>query len=90
MQYRHLLCTAVPALFLSACVPMIDKQAPMPASDITRELNQSLPASARSDARMAVDWWKAYGDAQLDALVEKALADSPAIQSIEADRKSVV
>ena len=84
MQHRYLLYGLVPALFLSACVPMIDKQAPMAASDIARELNQSVPASARSDAHMALDWWKAYGDAQLDALVEKALVGSPAIRSIEA------
>jgi NodT family efflux transporter outer membrane factor (OMF) lipoprotein len=39
-------------------------------------------ASARSFAEPAAnwpkrDWWKAYGDAQLDSLVEEALRDSP-------------
>jgi NodT family efflux transporter outer membrane factor (OMF) lipoprotein len=30
------------------------------------------------------DWWKAWGDPQLDALVDKALADQPNLQTVQA------
>ena len=84
MHYRDLFIRIIPSFFLAACVPMVDKQAPMTASDISRELNQSLPLPAQGESRLATDWWKAYGDAQLDTLVEKALTGAPALKSIEA------
>lgn len=43
---------------------------------------QTLPAS---DAAWPVDtWWKAYGDVQLNALIDEALAGSPTLAQAEA------
>jgi len=56
----------------------------MAASDLSRELNRSLPAAAPGEAALTLEWWRAYGDPQLDTLVEKALADAPALKSVEA------
>lgn len=42
-------------------------------------------AAAQPGAWPRATWWHVYGDAQLDALVEKALADSPRL-AVAADR----
>jgi outer membrane protein TolC len=72
------------ALLTSAC-------ATMPAATPARVAKapeayataQTLPAS--DAAAWPVDaWWKAYGDAQLDALVDEALAGSPTLAQAEA------
>ena len=60
------------ALLLAGCANMkgIDPQA---------SLRTPAPpqASAQEVAPLAADWWKDFGDAQLDRLVEQALRDSP-------------
>jgi NodT family efflux transporter outer membrane factor (OMF) lipoprotein len=84
MKHRQILFGLIPVLFLTACVPMIDKQAPIEDIVISNELEQNVMSPTGNESHMEIDWWKAYGDAQLDALIEKALSDSPAIKSIEA------
>ncbi len=84
MKHRQLLFGLLPVLFLTACVPMIDKQSPIEASAVKSELEESVLSSIGSESHLGTEWWRAYGDAQLDALIEKALSDSPAIKSIEA------
>ena len=37
---------------------------------------QELPASSANVPAVAADWWKAYGDPQLDALVDEALKNN--------------
>lgn len=50
----------------------------------TLESSRSL-AAADPSASWPIDaWWKAYGDAQLDALVEEALAGSPDVAAAQA------
>jgi NodT family efflux transporter outer membrane factor (OMF) lipoprotein len=63
---------------------MIDKQAPIEDTEISNELEQSVMPPMGSESHLEIDWWKAYGDAQLDVIIEKALSGSPAIKSIEA------
>jgi outer membrane protein TolC len=72
------------ALLTSAC-------ATMPAATPARvakapeayATTQTLPASDAA-AWPADAWWKAYGDAQLDALVDEALTGSPTLAQAEA------
>ena len=72
------------ALLTSAC-------ATMPAATPARVAKapeayataQTLPASDTA-AWPADAWWKAYGDAQLDALVDEALTGSPTLAQAEA------
>jgi len=45
---------------------------------------QSLPASDPAASWPASDWWRGYGDPQLDALVAEALAGSPDVAAAEA------
>ena len=72
------------ALLTSACATMPDaapaRIAKAPEAYAT---TQTLPAS--DTAAWPVDtWWKAYGDAQLDALVDEALSGSPTLAQAEA------
>jgi len=64
------------ALFLAGCAQLPDLGAtPQPKSVEAFQSSASLTApSARWPAEQ---WWTAYGDAQLNALIAEALADSP-------------
>lgn len=64
-------------LLLSACatVPRMDPQ-PVVAPPAAYAASESLGGGAQSDWP-ALDWWHAYGDAQLDALIGEALAGTP-------------
>jgi hypothetical protein len=68
-------------LLLAACAPNLgDKPAPQdPANFATAE---SFKAPAADWPKQ--DWWKAYGDPQLDGLIEEALKDSPSLKAAAA------
>jgi outer membrane protein TolC len=64
------------ALLLQACAQLPDlAEAPQPKSTDAFQSGKSLQAAV---ADWPVDkWWTTYGDAQLNTLVDEALADSP-------------
>lgn len=64
------------ALLLQACAQLPDlAQAPQPKSTDAFQSGKSLQAAV---ADWPLDrWWTTYGDAQLNTLVDEALADSP-------------
>jgi NodT family efflux transporter outer membrane factor (OMF) lipoprotein len=69
------------ALALAACADM-HGLAPGEAPHDTAALAASrtlAKAPVAADAWPANDWWKAYGDPQLDALMDEALAGSPSL-----------
>ncbi|WP_431263333.1 efflux transporter outer membrane subunit [Roseateles chitinivorans] len=71
------------ALALSACAALPDVSPlatprPVDAYATTRSLD-----AARADWP-AETWWRAYGDAQLDQLIDEALAGSPSIATAQA------
>src|SRR5690349_23080202 len=77
------LVTLLGAAALSACASLPGK-APAPALQ-----SQSAYASAQAFAAPVSDWpangwWKVYGDAQLDALIDEGLAGSPSIAVADA------
>ena len=77
MTPRSLLFVAL-TLLLSACVDRGDwKAAPqLKAQDLAAA--QTLQAAKLDAAAWPADqWWRSYGDPQLDALVDEALAGSP-------------
>jgi NodT family efflux transporter outer membrane factor (OMF) lipoprotein len=60
---------------LAACAPTLGpKPALMAAGDLAASKTFAPPAAP---SELADDWWKAYGDTQLDALIDEALAGSP-------------
>ncbi|MDQ7988843.1 MAG: efflux transporter outer membrane subunit [Candidatus Dactylopiibacterium sp.] len=74
------LSAALPALMLlGACVSAPELAPPAglaPTGDWAAA--RSLAAPARDWP--AESWWRAYGDAQLDALIDEAVADAPSLQ----------
>lgn len=47
-----------------------------------------LPASRPAAALPAAGWWRSFGDPQLDALIERALAEQPTLALAEARRRA--
>jgi NodT family efflux transporter outer membrane factor (OMF) lipoprotein len=78
---RLLLLSGAAAAGLSACAPDLGPAASI-KSPAAFETAKSFEAP--SAAWPAEDWWKAYGDPQLDALVEEALQGSPDLKVAEA------
>ncbi|OJW69964.1 MAG: hypothetical protein BGO57_11345 [Sphingomonadales bacterium 63-6] len=75
MRFRLLL--SLPLLALAACKVGPDYQRPHSAmADDWLEPASTAPVSA--------DWWRQFGDPQLTALVERALASSPDIRQAKA------
>jgi NodT family efflux transporter outer membrane factor (OMF) lipoprotein len=73
---RRWILPAVCLLGLAGCAPMQALNNPVELK------TEDQLASAKSFAEPAAtwpktEWWKAYGDAQLDSLIEEALRDSP-------------
>lgn len=80
---RAILLLSASALMLSACaaVPKLG-EAPQAKPVTAYASTQSFAAPA---AEWPADqWWKSYGDAQLDTLVDEALAGSPTLAQAEA------
>jgi len=72
------------ALLTSACATMPDA-APTRAAKAPEAYATAQTLAASNAAAWPVDaWWKAYGDTQLDALVDEALSGSPTLAQAEA------
>jgi NodT family efflux transporter outer membrane factor (OMF) lipoprotein len=71
--------TAIAGLILAGCVAT-----PPTAPQVSARTAQSLGLGAQAGPVIADRWWTAFGDAQLDGLVEKALADNPTLAGVDA------
>src|SRR5215472_1757834 len=85
MSTRVSFLVPIAAVALAACV---DRGGWQPAPQLAPQAltaDRTL-AQAQADARAwpADAWWRSYGDPQLDALVDEALAGSPSLQVAEA------
>ncbi|WP_068090410.1 efflux transporter outer membrane subunit [Novosphingobium rosa] len=78
LRSTTILSALLPVL-LAGCVsvpPLPPKPAPAPISDFAAQ--QTLGAATAADAQWpAQDWWHAYGDPQLDALIAEGLQGAP-------------
>lgn len=73
------------ALLLAGCVTDHDRHAPRPLEPNNLVADRVLAgAQVNEDAWPEEDWWSAYGDPQLDALMGEALAGSPSLQVAQA------
>lgn len=70
---------ALAALVLSACASPPDIATPTPLRDA-----QSLGLSAAAATMPDAQWWRELGDAQLNDLIEQALASNPSLQIAQA------
>ncbi|MET0209943.1 MAG: efflux transporter outer membrane subunit, partial [Burkholderiaceae bacterium] len=67
-------------LVLAACAPMPKLAEPGQTLDgdvAARQLSLAPADPAAAPQALDLQWWKAFGDAQLDALVDQAIAESP-------------
>ncbi len=72
---------------LSACVPKLDPApVPKPPSAYATEQTFAAPAGEWPSDR----WWTAYGDPQLTALIDEALADAPNLRVAESRVRAAV
>ena len=71
------------ALVLAGCASPGPSRTLLPTVDPAKI---GLVSAAEGGAELAATdgWWKAFGDAQLDALVERAVADHPGVQAASA------
>jgi NodT family efflux transporter outer membrane factor (OMF) lipoprotein len=68
-------------LGLAACAPNLG---PLPQPTPVEKYTTSQSFGAPEAAWPQADWWKAYGDGQLDGLMDEALAASPDMKIAEA------
>ena len=67
------------ALAAGGCAVGPDYQRPAPDLPVAWKLDAPWRTGAPADAADKGDWWKAFGDAQLDELEKRAMADSPTL-----------
>jgi len=72
------------ALLTSACATMRDATPARVAKAPEAYATTQTLAASEAAAWPADAWWKAYGDAQLDALVDEALTGSPTLAQAQA------
>ncbi|MGU7779040.1 MdtP family multidrug efflux transporter outer membrane subunit [Burkholderia sp. PU8-34] len=79
-SYSSLRCAAVAALTcgMCACALIRHDARPLPTIDAER-IRIADDIHLANDGWPSARWWTRYDDPQLDALVERALADSPSI-----------
>jgi len=66
-------------LALGGCAVGPDYHRPAAELPVTWTLEQPWRVGAPADANDKGPWWQAFGDAQLDALEQRAMADSPTL-----------
>ena len=81
------LLLAINLAFASGCA-QIPRLAPPPAIKKVDELGSSNSFAAPAAAWPGDQWWRAYGDLQLDALVEEALHNAPDLGLAQARLKA--
>jgi len=67
------------ALAVAGCAVGPDYKRPAADLPVTWKLEAPWRTGAPADAADKGDWWKAFGDPQLDALEQRAMADSPTL-----------
>ncbi|WP_051849459.1 efflux transporter outer membrane subunit [Thiomonas sp. FB-Cd] len=79
-------CTTVGPNFKSPAPPAVDSYTRAPSPTATASAPVALGSAQRLAAAPAVaaDWWRAFGSEKLDALVARALDNSPTLAAAEA------
>ena len=83
---RRVLIPAIASILLAACASTGGERPLASRADPdTLAAGRTLSKAPLSDAAWpTADWWKRYGDTQLDALVDEALHGSPTLRSADA------
>jgi NodT family efflux transporter outer membrane factor (OMF) lipoprotein len=85
MMSRSVILTAAAALVLVACVDRGDWKPVPKVTPNSLAAQQTLQGTKLDAAAWPTDqWWRSYGDPQLDTLVGEALAGSPSLEIAQA------
>ena len=76
-----LLGSLVLGLSLSACANLPDNSTPATLRDAA---SAGLPAEQSPQRPLEANWWTAFGDAQLNTLIDEALASNPSLKIVQA------
>jgi multidrug efflux system outer membrane protein len=77
------LATGVLAL-LAGCISVPKDTAPAAKLDLAARAQHAPGVTLPADAWPAEQWWLAYGDPQLNLLVQRALQDNPSLATVQA------
>lgn len=69
-------------ILLAGCAPMHDTRAPLTQQTPAANIDATLPTAIQNGWPES-QWWKAYRDPQLNALIDSALRNSPDMQVAE-------
>ena len=86
-QHRPLTLLLAVSLALASGCAQIPRLYPPPAVRKIDELGSSKSFAAPLTAWPGNEWWRAYGDPQLDALIEQALHNAPDLDLAQAHLK---
>ena len=84
MRYKRQLLALLPILLLSGCVPKINKAEPISDNTVTSDIEKNITMYDTADTQLVRDWWRGYGDTQLDTIIAEALSNAPTLKSVEA------
>lgn len=86
-EFKNLIFIFYPLLLTSlfwGCVPKVNKVDTVKKENIDKEMEKDLEHFYSNDIVLKNDWWKNFGDKQLDELIKKALSDAPDLKALEA------
>ena len=81
MSALKIILLLVLTLLFSACVPKTTLQKPLQKLDIQEDVDAF---TLFEDKKLRVDWWRDYGDTQLNTLIDFARGESVTIKSLDA------
>lgn len=84
MNTKTLLAASLSFLLLTGCIPKIDKAAVISKTVVNSDVEKSIDVYDDNETQLVSDWWKEYGDLQLNRIISEALTNSPSLKSIEA------
>ena len=83
MRLPRIVVLACASLVLAGCAA-IPKTTPTQKARDTRDFATERSLAAPATPWPAQEWWRAYGDPQMDALIDEALRDSPTLAAAQA------
>jgi len=82
MDYQRTFLSCLLPLLFFGCVPVIHKATPIHEASVRADLEKNLVEF--DDTKLVKEWWRGYGDEQLNAIIDEALTNAPTLKSIEA------
>jgi len=69
MNTKTLLAASLSFLLLTGCIPKIDKAAVISKTVVNSDVEKSIDVHDDNATQLVSDWWKGYGDLQLNRII---------------------